>query len=73
MLDKVFGNDMETKCAWCLEDPVSGEYIGLMGGDEYVLYQVCDKCYIDSPNLESYNLNDVEKYATLNKREGASK
>lgn len=56
-MDKVFGNDMETKCAWCLTALVTKEYIGLMAGEEYVRYQVCDKCYKDSPNLVSYDLN----------------
>ena len=56
-MNKVYGNDMETKCAWCLTKPVTIEYVGLMAGEEYVLYQVCDKCYKDSPNLVSYDLN----------------
>lgn len=59
-MDKVYGNDMETKCAWCLTKPVTKEYVGLMAGEESVLYQVCDKCYKDSPNLISY---DVEKWS----------
>lgn len=56
-MNKVYGNDMETKCAWCLIKPVTNEYVGLMAGEEYVLYQVCNKCYKDSPNLVSYDLN----------------
>jgi len=59
MLDKVYGNDTETKCAWCLTRLATKEYIGLMAGQEYVLYQVCDRCYIDSPNLVTYNLNET--------------
>lgn len=60
-LDKVYGNSngMETQCAWCINKPAVTEYVGLMAGQEYVLYQVCNKCYNDSPNLVSY---DVEKW-----------
>lgn len=49
-LDKVYGNDMQTKCAWCLNKLATQEYVGLMAGMEYVLYQVCDVCYNDAPN-----------------------
>ena len=49
-MDKVYGNDMETKCAWCLTRKVTNEYIGLMAGIEKVLYQVCSKCFKDKPN-----------------------
>ena len=49
-LDKVYGNDMQTKCAWCLTKPATKEYLGLMAGTEYVQYQVCDRCYNDAPN-----------------------
>ena len=57
MLDKVYGNDAQTKCAWCLTKPITKEYIGLMAGEEYVLYQVCNKCYAHAPNLVNYNLS----------------
>ena len=49
-MDKVFGNDWETLCAWCLTKPVTKEYVGLMAGEELVRYQVCDRCYKDRPN-----------------------
>lgn len=49
-MDKVYGNDMQTKCAWCLTAKATKEYIGLMAGEEYVLYQVCNKCFEDKPN-----------------------
>jgi len=52
-MDKVYGNNWETKCAWCLKRDVTNEYVGLMAGEELVRYQVCDKCYADRPNYVS--------------------
>ena len=57
-MDKVWGNDFNTKCAWCLTKLATKEYVGLMAGQEYVLYQVCNKCYKDSPNLVSYDIKN---------------
>ena len=58
-MDKVYGNDMETKCSWCLNRNATKEYIGLMAGVEQVRYQVCNKCYTDAPNLITYDLTGV--------------
>lgn len=60
-LDKVYGNDMQTKCAWCLNKLATQEYVGLMAGMEYVLYQVCDRCYEDAPNKVEPTINDIKR------------
>ena len=48
-MDKVWG-DREGLCAWCLTKRAKKQYVGLMAGEELVLYQVCNRCYKDSPN-----------------------
>ena len=50
-MDKVWGNDWQTMCAWCLKKKATKEYVGLMAGQELVRYQVCKWCYIDKPNF----------------------
>ena len=57
-MDKVYGNDMQTKCAWCVRNKATKEYVGLMAGVEQVLYQVCNICYKDKPNAieENYEM-----------------
>ena len=57
-MDKVWGNNWETHCAWCLTKRATKEYVGLMAGEELVRYQVCDKCYKDSPNYVSEVTNN---------------
>ena len=56
-MDKVWGNDWETMCSWCLTKRATKEYVGLMAGEELVRYQVCNRCYIDRPNF----VREVEK------------
>ena len=60
-MNKVWGNDFETMCAWCLNKKATKEYVGLMAGVEHVLYQVCNTCYDDSPNLVTYDVNKFVK------------
>lgn len=45
VIDKVWGT-VEGQCAWCLKADAVTEYASEFAGtDEWVLYQVCAKCY----------------------------